>query len=124
MDRCVGPSWRLSMASATRVSSGKQRKRLLSPSEKYELYVSVLTGQYTQREAAERWRVDRSTVVTICRTAKQGALEALSARPGRPGKSPEQVELEEARAEAERLRATVAEQAVALHLHEGKRVWD
>jgi hypothetical protein len=47
----------------------------------------------------------------------------LSARPGRPGKSGEQVELEEARAECERLRATVTEQAVALHLHEGKLAW-
>jgi hypothetical protein len=62
-------------------------------------------------------------VITICRTAKQGALEALSARPGRPGKTAEQVELEEAQAEVERLRATVAEQAVALHLHEGKPPW-
>lgn len=113
------------MTSTTSVSSGKQRKRrrLLSPSQKYELYVAVLTGQCTQREAAEKWRIDRTTVTTICRTAKQGALTALSARPGRPGKSAEQLELEEARAQAERLRATVAEQAVALHLHEGKPAW-
>jgi transposase len=113
------------MMSDPTVSSGKQRKRrrLLSPSEKYEIYVAVLTGQCTQREAAEKWRVDRSTVVTICRSAKQGALDALSARPGRPGKTAEQGELEEARAEAERLRATVTEQAVALHLHEGKPGW-
>ncbi|MGH3518412.1 MAG: helix-turn-helix domain-containing protein [Haloechinothrix sp.] len=102
----------------------RKRRRLLSPSEKYEMYVSVLTGQCTQREAAEKWKVDRSTVTTICRTAKQGALDALSARPGRPGKSAEQLELEDARAEAERLRATVAEQAVALHLHSGKPRWD
>jgi len=33
--------------------------------------VSVLTGQATQREAAERYGVDRSTVVTACRVAKQ-----------------------------------------------------
>lgn len=95
----------------------------MAPSEKYEMFVAVLTGQATQREAAEKWRVDRSTVISICKTAKAGALDALSARPGRPGKSGEQVELEEARAEAERLRATVAEQAVALHLHEGKHGW-
>ncbi|MGH3499927.1 MAG: helix-turn-helix domain-containing protein [Nocardioidaceae bacterium] len=101
----------------------RRQRRLLSPSQKYEMYVQVLTGQATQREAAEQWKVDRSTVTTICRTAKQGALDALSARPGRPGKTPEQVELEDARAEAERLRATVAEQAVALHLHEGKPPW-
>jgi transposase-like protein len=102
----------------------KPRKRL-APSEKYEIYVQVLTGQATQREAAEKFGVDRSTVVHICRVAKQGALDALAASvPGRPGQSLEQAELASARAEVERLRATVTEQAVALHLHQGKSPWD
>ncbi len=106
------------------VSRRKPRRRL-SPSQKYEIYVSVLTGQATQREAAERFKVDRSTVVHACRVAKQGALDALaSAVPGRPGQTPEQAALAEAREEIERLRATVTEQAVALHLHEGKASWD
>ena len=103
----------------------RKAKRHLPPSEKYELWVSVLTGQATQGEAASRYKVDRSTVVTVCRTAKQGALDALAAsRPGRRGLSPEQVRLEELEAEVERLRSTVTEQAVALHLHEGKSRWD
>ena len=102
-----------------------RKRRQLPPSEKYELWVSVLTGQATQREAAEAHKVDRSTVVSVCRTAKQGALDALAAaRPGRPGQSPEQAALAEAREEIERLRATVTEQAVSLHLHEGKSRWD
>jgi hypothetical protein len=64
-------------------------------------------------------------VVHTCRTAKQGALDALaSAVPGRPGQSPEQAALARAQEEVERLRATVTEQAVALHLHEGKARWD
>lgn len=105
--------------------SGKRKRRRLSPSEKYEIYVSVLTGQATQREAAERYGVDRSTVVTACRVAKQGALDGLAAAvPGRPGASREQAALEAAQLEIERLRATVTEQAVALHLHEGKARWD
>jgi transposase-like protein len=96
----------------------------LSAAEKYELFVSVLTGQATQREAAVSWGVDRSTVVHICRTAKQGALDALAASvPGRAGRSPEQAALEAANAEIDRLRATVTEQAVALHLHEAKSAW-
>jgi transposase-like protein len=103
----------------------KRKRRLLSPSEKYEVFVSVLTGQATQREAAERHGVDRSTVVTACRTAKQGALDALAASiPGRPWVSREAAALEAAQVEIERLRATVTEQAVALHLHEGKARWD
>lgn len=108
----------------SRPGARKPRKRL-APSEKYELYVQVLTQQATQREAAEKWGVDRSTVIHICRTAKQGALDALSASvPGRPGVSAEAAALAEARAEIERLRATVTEQAVAMHLHAGKSRWD
>lgn len=110
----------MSQASPT----GKARRRL-APSEKYEMFVQVLTGQATQREAADAWKVDRSTVVAVCRTAKQGALDALAAAvPGRPGRTLEQAQLEAAQAEIERLRATVTEQAVALHLHQGKERWD
>ena len=104
---------------------GRKPRKRLAPSEKYEVFVQVLTQQATQREAAEKWGVDRSTVIGICRTAKQGALEALAAAvPGRSGRSGEQVELEAARAEIERLRATVTEQAVTLHLQQGKSRWD
>ncbi len=112
------------MVSDRTVNSRRKRRRL-TPSQKYEIFVSVLAGQATQREAAERFKVDRSTVVHACRTAKQGALDALaSAVPGRAGKTPEQAALEAAREEIERLRDTVAEQAIALHLHEGKASWD
>ena len=105
--------------------ASKRKRRRLTPSEKYEIYVSVLTGQATQREAADRFGVDRSTVVTACRVARQGALDALAAAvPGRPGVSREQAAVEAAQVEIERLRATVTEQAVALHLHEGKARWD
>jgi transposase-like protein len=99
----------------------------LSPSEKYEMWMSIVTGQATQREAAERFGVDRSTVVTACRVAKQGALDALAASvPGRPATttSARDAALAAAHTEIERLRATVAEQAVALHLHAGKARWD
>ena len=103
----------------------RKLRRRLSPGEKDEIYVAVLTGQATQREAADRFGVDRSTVVHVCRTAKQGALDALAASvPGRPGQAPADAVLAAANAEIERLRATVTEQAVALHLHEGKARWD
>jgi len=76
-------------------------------------------------EAADQHKVDRSTVVHALRTAKQGALDALAASvPGRAGVSREQAALEAAQVEISRLRTTVTEQAVALHLHEGKARWD
>src|SRR4051812_12034514 len=108
-----------------RPTPGRKPRKRLAPSEKYEIFVQVLTQQATQREAADRFGVDRSTVVHICRIAKQGALDALAASvPGRPGISAEQAELAAAREEIERLRSTVTEQAVTLHLHQGKSRWD
>ena len=106
--------------------SGRKPRKRLASLEKYELFVQILTKQATQREAAASWGVDRTRVVHICKVAKQGALSALAASvPGRPGgSSPEQAELVAARSEIERLRATVTEQAVALHLHQGKSRWD
>lgn len=103
----------------------KRRRKKLAPSQKYEVFTAVLTSSATQRELADQYGVDRTTIRSICATAKQGALDALAAAvPGRRGKSVEEVELEEARAEIERLRATICEQAVTLHLEKGKDGWD
>src|SRR5918992_5024282 len=111
------------MMSASAMSGRKPRRRL-SPSEKYEMWMSIVTGQATQREAAQRYGVDRSVVVTACRVAKQGALDALAASvPGRPGQSRQDAELAAAQAEIERLGPPLAEQAGALHPPAGKRSW-
>jgi transposase-like protein len=106
-------------------AGGRRRKRrYLTAAEKYQVWLEVVTGQGSQREIADRWGVDRSTVVGIVKTAKQGALDRLAAsRPGRAGKTPEQVALEDAAAEITRLRETITEQAVELHLHRGKERW-
>lgn len=108
-------------AAAVRPRKGRKP---LAPSQKYEIFTSVLTSSATQRELAEKYGIDRTTIRSICATAKQGALDALtSAVPGRRGKTVEQVELETARAEIERLKATVCEQAMSLHLDKGKEGW-
>mgnify|MGYP001229689962 CR=1 FL=1 len=120
------PESRASSASATGSSRRKPRTRLAA-SQKYEVFTSVLTSSATQREIAEKYKIDRSTIQTICRTAKQGALEALaSAVPGRPRQqvSAEAAELAEARERIARLEKTIAEQAMRLHLIEGKDGWD
>lgn len=102
----------------------RRRRKKLAPSQKYEIFTSVLTSSATQRELAEAYEIDRTTIRSICATAKQGALDALAAAvPGRRGKTAEQVELAEARAEVERLKATICEQAVMLHLEKGKDGW-
>ncbi len=103
-------------------SSGK-RRRLTVP-EKYQVFLEVVSGQGTHREVADKWRVDRSTVAHVCKTAKQGAMDALAlSRPGRPGKTATELALEDALAETSRLREAIAEQAIELHLIRGKERW-
>jgi transposase-like protein len=112
------------MASQNETSKDR-RRRHLSPQEKYQVWLEVVTRQASQREVADRWGVDRSTVIKISHVAKQAALDGLArSAPGRPGKSPAERELEAAKAEIERLRATVTEQACELHLYRGKGRWD
>lgn len=104
---------------------GRKPRTRLAPSQKYEVFTAVLTNAATQRELAEKYRIDRSTIQGICKTAKSGALDALAqAVPGRRGASPEQAELAEARERIVRLERTIAEQAMRLHLIEGKDGWD
>lgn len=107
-------------------SSGRRRRRrYLTPGEKYQVWLEVVTGQGTQREVADRWGVDRSTVVHIVKTAKLSALNGLAAsRPGRRGKSAEEAALEDAEGEISRLRETITAQAIELYLFRGKERWD
>jgi transposase-like protein len=111
---------------ASRNGTGKDRqRRRLSPQEKYQVWLEVVARDASQREIADRWGVDRSTVIKIAHVAKEAALDGLArSAPGRPGKSPQERELEVARAEIERLRDTVTEQACELHLYRGKGRWD
>lgn len=103
--------------------SERKKKRFLAPQEKYEIWMQLVRGETTVAEAAERSRVDRSTIAKLRDVAKAGALDALArSRPGRRG-SERDVELEEVKAEAERLRTALAEMAVRLTLAEGKEPW-
>ena len=103
--------------------SRKPRKHL-APSVKYEVFTSVLTNQATQAQIAAKYGVDRSTIKKICTTAKQGAIEALAAsKPGKRATTAEQEELAEAKERIIRLEKTLAEQAMQIHLMEGKDDW-
>lgn len=81
------------------------------------MFTATLRSSATQRELAESYGVDRTTIRSICATAKQGAIDALTASaPGGAGKTAAQAALDDARAEIERLKATICEQAMSLHL--------
>jgi hypothetical protein len=102
------------------IQPGRKKKRFLAPTEKYEIWMQLVRGEITVGEAAERARVDRATITKLKSVARHGALDALAAsRPGRRGNRRD-VELEEAKAEVERLRTALAEMAVRLTLVEGK----
>jgi transposase-like protein len=102
---------------------GRRAKRFLSPSQKYEIWLQLLRQETTISEAADRFEVDRSTIMRIREVARQGALEALAT--SKPGMQPTKrdLELEAARAEAARLGETLKELAVRLLLVEGKGRW-
>ncbi|EGF52671.1 conserved domain protein [Actinomyces sp. oral taxon 170 str. F0386] len=94
----------------------------LPPSRKYDIYIQLMRGETTVGAAAARAGVDRSAIMRLQQVARQGALEALAAsRPGVSGKPARNVELDQARAEIDRLTRTVTEQAVKLVVLEEKR---
>ena len=41
--------------------AGRRAKRFLNPSQKYEIYLQLVSQKLTMAEAAEAWQVDRST---------------------------------------------------------------
>jgi transposase-like protein len=103
---------------------GRRAKRFLTPLQKYEIWLQLLRGETTIAEAADRFEVDRSTIMRLRMVAKDGALAALA--DSKPGVQPvkRDVELEAAKAEAARLGEALKELAVKLLLVEGKGRWD
>jgi transposase-like protein len=102
--------------------SVKRRKRPLSAEEKYQIWQQLLTRELSQRQAAEQWNVDPTTIMRIRRVGREGALTALAqSKPGRQNATAEDMELAAARAEIRRLEETVKEQAVELVALRGKQ---
>ena len=102
---------------------GRRPKRLLTPSQKYEIWLQLVRQEVTVAEAAANHRVDRTTIMRIRTIAKEGALAALAA--SKPGAAAGQrdYELEAAKAENARLSEALKEMAVRLTLVEGKERW-
>ena len=103
---------------------GRRAKRFLTPLQKYEIWLQLVRGETTIAEAADRYGVDRSTIMRLRTVAKDGAIQALAeSRPG-VATARRDVESEAARAEAARLGEALKELAVRLLLVEGKGRWD
>ena len=100
-----------------------RQRRLLSPEQKWEIFVEVTTGELTQADAARKWGVDAGTVIRLCRDAKDACMATFaSSKPGRPSKARDE-QLEALRAENARLTEAVKELAVELTLVRGKSRW-
>jgi transposase len=97
------------------MTPGRRAKRSLSAEQKYEIWSKTLTGELTSREAPAQTGVDRSTIMTLRKTARDGAVVALQvSQPGRPRDAREASELARLEAESGRLSATIVEQAIEL----------
>lgn len=103
----------------------RKPKGFLTAEQKYDLWVRILTGQLTQAQAAAEAGVDRTTIVTLRRVAREGAIAALqAARPGqRKLTAQEASEQAKLQAEVDRLGAVVIDQAVELAVLRGKSTW-
>jgi transposase len=106
-------------------SAPKRRpKRFLSAEQKYEIWLKILTGELTTQEAAIQAGVDRGTIMTLRKTAKDGAIASLQAsRPGRPRDAREATEVARLSAENARLQATIVELSIELVALRGKAAW-
>ncbi len=58
------------------MATPRRAKRFLTAEQKYDLWQRMLTGQITTVEAAAEAGVDRSTVMTLRKTARDGAIAA------------------------------------------------
>jgi transposase-like protein len=104
------------------MENGKHRKRRqLSPEEKWEIFLEVTSQEISQADAARKYGVDVSVIIRLRALAKDAAMAAFaSAKPGRPA-SVQDFELDELRAENDRLGEALKEMAVELTLHRGRQ---
>jgi len=104
------------------MENGKpRRRRQLTPEEKWEIFLEVTSQEISQADAARKYGVDVSVIIRLRGLAKDAALAAFaSAKPGRPA-SVQDIELEQLRAENDRLSEALKEMAVELTLHRGRQ---
>jgi transposase-like protein len=96
-----------------------RKRRQLTPEEKWQVFLEVTSRELTQVDAARKWLVDVSTVISIRKLVKDTAMAAFaSTRPGRP--STRDFEVEALKAENARLSEAIKELAVELSLMRGK----
>ena len=98
------------------------RGRLLSPAERWGLFLDVVSEELSQSDAARKWDVDVHTVINVRRLVKDAAMAAFAtAKPGRPALTVQQAELERLRADNARLSEALKELAIEVALLRGRQ---
>ena len=106
-----------------KASPGRRKRRVLSPEEKWEIFLEVTSQELTQADAARKWGVDTSVVIKLRRDAKDAALAAFAAaKPGR-ARDPRDLQIEQLENELGRVTEAIKEQAIELALVRGKSRW-
>ncbi len=105
-------------------STSRRAKRFLTAEQKYEIWLKTLTGEWSTVEAAARSGIDRTTVMTLRKVAKDGALAALQASvPGRRRNLAEESEVAALKVENARLHDTIVELSIENVTLRGKAPW-
>lgn len=105
------------------VPGRRRKRRLLTPQEKWEVFLEVTARELSQADAARKWGVDTSVVIRLRRDARDAALAAFArSKPG-GSRDPRDVEIEALNHEVARLTEAIKEQAIELSLVRGKSRW-
>ena len=109
--------------SEVRTPGRRRKRRLLSPEQKWEIFLEVTSQELTQADAARKWGVDTSVVIKLRRDAKDAALAAFAVARAGGKRDPRDVEIELLNVEVGRLTEAIKEQAIELSLVRGKSRW-
>ena len=95
-------------------SKEKRKKRFLSPEKKFQIYLEAQSGKTPVGEILRREGMYSTDLARIRQQVKEGALERMSARPGKKRKGVPPEDYEALKKDLEEKERALAEQAVEL----------
>lgn len=99
------------------MSDRVERKRRLTPEQKWQIFLEASRKNTTDAEVCRRWGITPWQLRAIRERVKEGAKDALARGPGRPRRDPEITGLEQ---EVERTSKALKELAIENTLLRGK----
>ena len=96
------------------LSEGKKKRQFLSAEKKFQIYLESQSGKNPTGEILRREGLYSTDLARIRKHVREGALQRLSSRPGRKGRSVALGDYEALKRELEEKERALAEQAVEL----------